>query len=47
MINEAMVKYYLNKCLDIDKSKFRFITSDAEEFYIDNKSKNNGSMMNQ
>lgn len=34
MINEAMLKYYLNKCLKIDKSKFRFISTDQENFAI-------------
>lgn len=34
MINEAMLKYYLNKCLKIDKSKFRFISTEQRSFAI-------------
>lgn len=39
MINEPMLKYYLNKCLKIDKDKFRFLSS--EEHAFEDKSKLN------
>ena len=29
MINEPMMKYYLSKTFDIDKSKFRFLRSES------------------
>lgn len=34
MISEAMLKYILNVCLKIDKSKFRFISTEQEHFAI-------------
>ena len=36
MINESMMKYYLSKTFDIDKSKFRFLRSESL-FDADNK----------
>lgn len=27
LVNEAMLRFYLNKCLKIDKEKFRFVAN--------------------
>jgi len=35
LINEAMIKFYLNKCLQVDKAKFRFINTEELVFTID------------
>ncbi len=32
MINEPMLKYYLNKCIKIDKDKFRFLSSEEHAY---------------
>ena len=35
MITEAMLKYYFNKCLKLDKDKFRFISTEEVNFKIE------------
>eukprot|EP00347_Sterkiella_histriomuscorum_P013376 403364949 len=35
MINESMLKYYLNKCLKLDKNKFRFLSTQEERYELE------------
>jgi hypothetical protein len=34
MITEAMLKYYLNKALKIDKEKFRVLSSEEQQVML-------------
>lgn len=35
MINDSMLKYYLNKCLKVPKDKFRLINKEEECFPVE------------